>query len=54
MGDQEDHTGRGPGARGYLEQVVEPPGQDHDVVDVEQRHDHHGCVADSCIRTHAQ
>lgn len=31
-----------------LEQVVEPPGQDHHVVHVQQGHDHHGGVADTC------
>lgn len=31
-----------------LQQVVEAPGQDHDVVDVQERHDDEGRVADSC------
>lgn len=31
-----------------LEQVVQAPGQDHNVVDVQQRNDHNGCVADTC------
>jgi len=30
-----------------LYQVVERPGQDHDVVHVQQGHDHHGGVADT-------
>lgn len=31
-----------------LEQVVESPGQDHNVVDVQQRHDDKGGVANTC------
>lgn len=30
-----------------LEQVVESPGQDHDVVDVQKRHDHERGIADT-------
>lgn len=33
-----------------LEQVVQAPGQDHDVVDVQQRNDHNGCIADTCAK----
>lgn len=33
-----------------LEQVVEAPGQDHNVVDVEQGDDHNGGVADTCVK----
>lgn len=32
-----------------LEQVVQTPGQDHDVVDVQQGNDHNGSIADTCI-----
>lgn len=31
-----------------LQQVVETPGQDHDVVDVQERHDDEGRVSDAC------
>lgn len=31
-----------------LQQVVESPGQDHDVVDVQKRHDDEGRVSDTC------
>lgn len=31
-----------------LQQVVESPGQDHDVVDVQERHDDEGRISDSC------
>lgn len=30
-----------------LQQVIQTPSQDHDVVDVQQGHDHNGCVANS-------
>lgn len=30
-----------------LQQVVEPPGQDHDVVDVEERHDDERRISDT-------
>lgn len=31
----------------YLEQVVEAPSQDDNVVDVQQRHDHNGGIANT-------
>lgn len=34
-----------------LEQVVQAPGQNHNVVDVQQRNDHDGRVADTCTKT---
>lgn len=33
-----------------LEQVVQTPGQDDNVVDVQQRNDHNGCIADTCTK----
>lgn len=40
----------GPGQRGAegLDQVVEAPGQNHDVVGVAEEHDHHGGEAQPC------
>lgn len=32
----------------HLEQVVEAPGEDDDVVDVQQGHNHDGGVTDTC------
>lgn len=37
-----------------LEQVVQAPGQDHNVVDVQERNDHDGCVADTCTQRSAK
>lgn len=31
----------------YLEQVVETPGQDDDVVDIQQGHDHNGGISNT-------
>lgn len=33
-----------------LEQVVQAPGQNHNVVDVQQGNDHYGCIADTCAK----
>ncbi len=33
-----------------LEQVVQAPGQNHNVVDVQQRNDHYGRIADTCTK----
>lgn len=33
-----------------LEQVVQAPSQNHNVVDVQQRNNHYGRIADTCIK----
>lgn len=37
-----------------LEQVVQAPGQDHNVVDVQERNNHNGCVADTWTQRSAK